>query len=101
MHISSGQYQGSLNMKRVNKTSSSDEPAGNTELKALFPGKVIKVVAEKGKTYEKDALLLVMESMKMEYQYKAPKKINIHEILVEAAQTVSKDEEFFQYEFIE
>jgi len=67
------------------------------QLKALFPGKVVKVLAKENAWNKKGKLLLVMESMKMEYNYKAPKKLFIQKVLVQEGQVLSKGDEFFHF----
>jgi biotin carboxyl carrier protein len=69
---------------------------GQSQLKALFPGKIVKILAKENSWAEEGELLLVMESMKMEYNYKAPKKTKIEKILVQEGQVLSKGDEFFQ-----
>ena len=69
---------------------------GPQQLQALFPGKVIKILAKEKNWADKDDLLVVMESMKMEYNYHAPKKLWIEKILVKEGETLTKGQAFFQ-----
>ena len=79
------------------EASSSDGALGQAELKALFPGKVVKVLVQEKSTVEAGELVLVMESMKMEYPYRAPKKIVIDKVLVKEGDTLAKGQLFFEY----
>lgn len=48
--------------------------AGPTELRALMPGKVIKLLVEAGAAVEPGQGLMVVEAMKMQNEMKSPKK---------------------------
>jgi 3-methylcrotonyl-CoA carboxylase alpha subunit len=60
--------------------------AGETEteggrLTAPMPGRIVAVLAEKGKSVEKGAPLLIMEAMKMEHTINAPASGTVEELL--------------------
>lgn len=74
-----------------------DAGHAQNQLMALFPGKVVKVHAKAGQSAEAGDLLLVMESMKMEYSYRSPAKILIEKVLVAEGQVLSKGEAFFAW----
>jgi biotin carboxyl carrier protein len=54
------------------KSASRGGPAGSSDVvKAPMPGKVTKILVQKGDSVEKGQTVLVMEAMKMEYTLKA------------------------------
>ena len=53
---------------------SGDKIHGPAEVKALMPGKIIKVLVKKGEKVSKGQGLLVMEAMKMENEMVSPKE---------------------------
>ena len=67
---------------------SEDDMGGSGAIKALMPGRIVRVLVAKGDTVAKGAGLLVLEAMKMENEIQAPAAGVVEEILVEAGQTV-------------
>ena len=65
-----------------------DEGGGHGVIKALMPGRIVRVLVQKGETVAKGASLLVLEAMKMENEIQAPAAGVVEDILVEAGQTV-------------
>lgn len=59
------------------------------EIAAPMPGKIIKVLVEKGAEAQEGQVLVVMEAMKMEYTLKAAGSGKVAEISVEPGQQVS------------
>jgi biotin carboxyl carrier protein len=57
-------------------------------IKALMPGRIARVLVEKGATVARGAGLLVLEAMKMENEIQAPADGVVDEIFVSAGQTV-------------
>ncbi len=57
-------------------------------IKALMPGRIARVLVEKGATVTRGAGLLVLEAMKMENEIPAPADGVIDEILVKPGDTV-------------
>lgn len=47
-------------------------PTGKAEIRAPMPGVVVNVVAQVGQQVDRQALILTLESMKMEMQLKSP-----------------------------
>jgi biotin carboxyl carrier protein len=47
--------------------------AGEAEVRALMPGRVLEVAVEAGQSVEAGALLLVLEAMKMQNEIRAPR----------------------------
>lgn len=74
------------------------ENSGHQNLAALFPGKVTKINVKAGDVANAKDVVLVMESMKMEYAYQAPEKIFIRKVLVCEGQVLAKGQAFFEYE---
>jgi len=65
-----------------------DQIGGGGVVKALMPGRVVRILVEKGATVTKGAGLMILEAMKMENEIHAPADGTVDEILVEAGQTV-------------
>jgi len=59
-------------------------------LTAPMPGKIVAVLAEKGKTVEKGAPLLIMEAMKMEHTIAAPANGVVEELLYAVGDQVAE-----------
>jgi acetyl/propionyl-CoA carboxylase alpha subunit len=68
------------------------ETAESGSIKAIMPGRIVRVLVEKGQTVARGAGLLVLEAMKMENELKAPTEGVISEVLVEVGQTVETGE---------
>lgn len=67
----------------------SDDALGSAGiLKAMMPGRIVRVLVAKGDTVRKGAGLLVLEAMKMENDVNAPTDGIVDEIFVESGQTV-------------
>jgi biotin carboxyl carrier protein len=65
-----------------------DEIGGSGVIKALMPGRVVRVLVEKGAVVRKGTGLLILEAMKMENEIQAPADGTVDELFVEAGQTV-------------
>jgi biotin carboxyl carrier protein len=63
-------------------------PAGPMRLTAPMPGRVVRVLAEKGRDVEPGDGLVVIEAMKMENELKAPRKGRVDEVAVREGQAV-------------
>ena len=70
----------------------------STELKAPMPGKILKVLTEKGENINKSQSLIVLEAMKMENVLKSPIGAQVSEINVKAGDTVEKDQILVTFE---
>ncbi|HJT18583.1 MAG TPA: biotin/lipoyl-containing protein [Thermoanaerobaculia bacterium] len=57
-------------------------------IKALMPGRIVRVTVTKGESVRKGAGLLVLEAMKMENEIQAPADGVVDEVFVEPGQTV-------------
>lgn len=73
----------SLKRRRVE-----DETGGGGVIKALMPGRVVRVHVAKGDVVRKGAGLLILEAMKMENEIQAPVDGVVEELFVEPGQTV-------------
>ena len=62
-------------------------------VKALMPGRVVRVLVKKGDAVRKGAGLLILEAMKMENEITAPADGTVDELFVEAGQTVESGAE--------
>ncbi len=65
-----------------------DDMGGHGVIKALMPGRIVRVMVAKGESVAKGAGLLVLEAMKMENEIQAPTDGVVDEVFVEAGQTV-------------
>jgi biotin carboxyl carrier protein len=65
-----------------------DEMGVSGVVKALMPGRVVRVLVAKGDTVQKGAGLMILEAMKMENEIQAPADGVVDELFVTAGQTV-------------
>ena len=65
-----------------------DDIGGAGVVKALMPGRIVRVSVEKGQQVRKGEGLLVLEAMKMQNDIQAGADGTVEEIYVEAGQTV-------------
>jgi biotin carboxyl carrier protein len=65
-----------------------DEIGSSGVVKALMPGRVVRVLVAKGDAVRKGAGLLILEAMKMENEITAPADGTVDEMFVETGQTV-------------
>jgi biotin carboxyl carrier protein len=65
-----------------------DETGGLGILKALMPGRVVRILVAKGETVRKGTGLLILEAMKMENEIVASADGTVEELFVEPGQTV-------------
>lgn len=63
--------------------------AGQAQINAPMPGKVVRVLVEVGQTVEAGAGLVVVEAMKMQNELKSPKAGTVAEVRVEPGATVN------------
>jgi biotin carboxyl carrier protein len=70
-----------------------DEIGGSGVVKALMPGRVVRVLVAKGEAVKKGAGLLILEAMKMENEITAPADGTVDELFVEPGQTVESGAE--------
>lgn len=73
----------SLKRKRLE-----EESGGGGVVTAPMPGRVVRLLAEKGDSVRKGAGLLILEAMKMENEIQSPSDGIVEEVLVSAGQTV-------------
>lgn len=67
---------------------SDDELGAAGTVKALMPGRIVKVYVTKGQRVRKGESLLILEAMKMENELQAPADGTVDEVFVEPGQTV-------------
>lgn len=63
-----------------------------------MPGKILKVLVEKGQEIKTDEPLLIMEAMKMENEMRATHDVKIKDVHVKPGQTVEAGEVLISYE---
>ena len=81
-----------VDRRRYRASGGSGGAAGQREIKAVMPGKVVSLLVKVGDAVEKDQPLLVLEAMKMENEVRSPRAGVVKEILVTASQTVETGE---------
>ncbi len=79
---------------------SDDEMSGGGVIKALMPGRVVRVLVAKGDTVRKGAGLLILEAMKMENEIQAQTDGVVDELFVEAGQTVDAGAELVHIQLV-
>jgi biotin carboxyl carrier protein len=79
---------------------SDDEMSGGGVIKALMPGRVVRVLVAKGDTVRKGAGLLILEAMKMENEIQAQTDGVVDQLFVEAGQTVDVGAELVHIEHV-
>ena len=65
---------------------------GDTPVNAPMPGKIVKIVAEAGKTVKKGDVVLILEAMKMQNEITAPADGKLKSVNVAAGQSVKPGE---------
>ena len=79
-----------IDPKRLRGSGGNHEHAeGLAEIRTAMPGKVVRILVEKGTPVEKGDGILIVEAMKMQNELKSPKKGVIKNITVEEGATVS------------
>lgn len=66
--------------------------AGPKSIKASMPGRVVRVLAQKGEAVEAHQGIVVIEAMKMQNELKSPKPGKVAELRVTAGDTVAAGE---------
>ena len=71
---------------------SAGEATGRLNISALMPGKVIRLLVEKGQTVETGQGLIVVEAMKMQNEMKSPRTGRVVDVKAKADATVTAGE---------
>jgi 3-methylcrotonyl-CoA carboxylase alpha subunit len=74
-----------LTLKRKGRD---DESGSSGIVKALMPGRIVRVLVSKGETVDKGSALLILEAMKMENEINAPTGGVVDEVFVQPGETV-------------
>ena len=64
--------------------------SGEFQLKAPMPGLIVSVAVEQGQQVDKGAVLVILESMKMQNELKAPRAGTVTRVKVKAGETVEQ-----------
>lgn len=72
--------------------------SGSAAISAPVPGKVVKILVEAGARVEERQVVLILESMKMEFEVQATRSGQIASILVQPGQQVQADEQLVAWE---
>jgi biotin carboxyl carrier protein len=75
-----------------------DDMGGGGVVKALMPGRVVRVLVAPGETVKKGAGLLILEAMKMENEIVSPTDGVVDRLFVEPGQTVEAGTELVHIE---
>lgn len=76
--------------KRLRGTGGSAEHGdGMAEIRTAMPGKIVRILVEKGASVEKGDGVLVVEAMKMQNELKSPKAGTVKEIRIVEGSTVA------------
>lgn len=72
----------------LKRTKRDDASGSGGVVKALMPGRVVRLLVAKGEAVRKGTPLLILEAMKMENEIQAPADGTVDELFVDAGQTV-------------
>jgi biotin carboxyl carrier protein len=75
------------------RRSGEDETSGGGIVRALMPGRIVKVFVQPGESVRKGAALMILEAMKMENEIHAPADGVVDQLFVESGQTVESGAE--------
>lgn len=82
-----------IDPKRLRGAGGGDELSeGTAEIKTAMPGKVVRILVEKGVEVAKGDGIIVVEAMKMQNELKSPKDGTVKEIRAAEGQTVNAGE---------
>jgi acetyl/propionyl-CoA carboxylase alpha subunit len=65
--------------------------AGEVIIKAPMPGVVVEICVKPGQEVEPDQVVAILESMKMQNEFKAPRAGNVHTVRVAAGEKVDQN----------
>lgn len=71
---------------------------GDDKLAAGMPGKIVKILVNKGDVVKATQPILIMEAMKMENEMRAPDNTRIKDILVKAGDSVESGQTLITFE---
>jgi biotin carboxyl carrier protein len=71
--------------------SSAEEMTGEATVKAPMPGVVVEVLIKEGQPVEKGDIVVILESMKMQNEFKAPRSGTIHVLRVAPGDKVERN----------
>jgi biotin carboxyl carrier protein len=72
----------------LKRSSREDSAGGGGMVKALMPGRIVRVLVEEGERVTRGKGLLILEAMKMENEIQAPADGTIDQLFVKAGDTV-------------
>ncbi len=79
-----------LSLKRRRRE---DELGEGGVIRAMMPGRIVRVMVRKGEPVRKGSVLMVLEAMKMENEIQAPGDGTVDQVFVEDGQTVERGAE--------
>jgi len=85
-----------LALRRRRREDEEDGEASN--IRAMMPGRVVKILVAEGATVRKGTGLLIVEAMKMENEITSPRDAVVRAIRVEAGQAVDNGDELIVLE---
>jgi biotin carboxyl carrier protein len=69
-----------------------EEAAGQGVVKAIMPGKIVRVVVKEGDEVKEGQVVAILEAMKMENELSAPVSGQVKQVLVKAGATVEQNQ---------
>ena len=80
------------------ETTVKDERTGSANVRAIMPGRVVRIMIEAGGEVKRGQGLLILEAMKMENEITAPHDGRVRTIHVQAGQTVENGADLVELE---
>ncbi|HHJ10016.1 MAG TPA: biotin/lipoyl-binding protein [Bacteroidetes bacterium] len=71
---------------------------GMHEISSPMPGKVVKVLVEKGEEVKEGQTLIVISAMKMESEYHAPRDAKVKDVLIKEGDTIEGNQPLITFE---
>jgi biotin carboxyl carrier protein len=78
-----------IDPRRLRRQGVGVELEGRLQVQAPMPGKVVRVLAERGKAVQAGEGILVLEAMKMQNEVRSPKSGTVEQLLVGEGQAVN------------
>ncbi len=71
---------------------------GMQDISSPMPGKVVKVLVQKGDEVKEGQTLIIISAMKMESEYHAPRDAKIKDVLIQAGDTIEGNQPLITFE---
>jgi len=87
--------------KYLQSRSGKTHGAGSETISSPMPGKIIKILVKKGEKITAGTIVIIVEAMKMQSEYKVTHDCVVKKILVKEGDTVSSNQVLIEFEDIE